>query len=111
MPPTHRRAASSASLDLPAGDAVERDARRDRARARRRARTAIARAAAFGAVLRGGLSVGKIALAATRHGRRGTTAGRARKAVRDVASYAAFLATFAGTYVSCLLYTSPSPRD
>ena len=100
MPPTHRRAASSASLDLPAGDAVERDARRDRARARRRARTAIARAAAFGAVLRGGLSVGKIALAATRRGRRGTTAGRARKALRDVASYAAFLATFAGTYVS-----------
>ena len=79
---------------------MERDARRDRARARRRARTAIARAAAFGAVLRGGLSVGKIALAATRRGRRGTTAGRARKAVRDVASYAAFLATFAGTYVS-----------
>jgi hypothetical protein len=43
MPPTHRRAASSASLDLPAGDAVERDARRDRARGGARARRSRAR--------------------------------------------------------------------
>lgn len=96
--PARRSPTSSASsfLAIDADEVVD-ERMRDRRRAMARLRTAIARAGTLGCVIRGGLSVGKVALRASRGRRVG--ASEARRAVGDALEYGVFLAAFAGTYV------------
>lgn len=75
------------------------DDENDRRRALRRLAVAVARAGSFGCVVRGGLSLGKIALRASRGGRR-RRGNDARAVMLEVLSYGLFTAAFAGTYVS-----------
>jgi acyl-CoA-binding protein len=68
----------------------------DVGRALVRVRTAVTRAAAVGAVLRGGLTLGKLAL-----GRRRTQTSEAlTRATMEIGRYVAFFSAFAGTYVA-----------